>query len=162
MWACIPVMLFFLSRQASPCSSSSAFLLFCPVALECIKYIAGSHLVICLRTVSASPFKTNSWGRNSSSAFFTKSHFVILMAFTWVDPVSLPHIFCYDAEGSSRTPSLPRLPQSESSRRPHLSPGARPKLHFRSSGHFSSYNYSSLCCHFYYARVFFFHPCPFF
>lgn len=109
----------------------------CPMALKCIKYIAGSHLVICLRTVNGLPFKTNSWGRNSSSSFFTKSHFVILMAFTWVDPVSLPHIFCYDAEGSSRTPALPRLPQSESSRRPHLKPGARPKLHFRSSGNFS-------------------------
>lgn len=114
-------MFFFLSSPASPCSSSSAFLLFCPVALECIKYIAGSHLVIRLWTMSASPFKTNSWGRNRSSAFFTKSHFVILMGFTWLDPVSLPHIFCYDAEGSSRTPSLPRLLQSESSRRPHLS-----------------------------------------
>lgn len=94
----------FLSHQAPPCSAWSVCIVFCPLELDCTAYIAGEDLVVDLRTVNASPCKTNYWGRNSSSSFFTSSSLSFWRLLGGWTLSGCPLRLCIQAPGSAGGP----------------------------------------------------------
>lgn len=115
--------------------------LFCSVLeLECTSFIAGDGLVVGLRTVNASPCKTNYWGRNSSSSFFTSSS-LLFWRLRHVDALWLPTPVVHPGPGLCR--GAPELNQQKARQEPATRPSCTPEA--SAICLLSFCHYSSLC-----------------